>query len=75
MPKIQRNPIGADLKPEVVQRNLNELFEYSHTHEIRETAPDINEGSVNDVIPVKISGSYYLYIKFPVVGWKRVLLS
>lgn len=75
MPITQKNPIGSQVKPEVVQENLKQLFEVSHLHLGRTAAPSDSEGSIWDIIPVELSGSAYLYIKFPSLGWKRVLLS
>lgn len=75
MPITQKNPIGNQPKAEVLQENLRQLFEAGHLHTGRTTAPSISEGAVWDIIPVELSGSAYLYIKFPLLGWKSVLLS
>lgn len=75
MSKTQNFPIGNDFKAEVVQRNLEDLYEYSHSHDVRTAAPSDSEGSIGDILPVVISGVYYVYIKFPSVGWKRAILS
>jgi len=75
MSKTQNFPIGNDFKAEVVQRNLEDLFLFSHSHDVRTTEPGINEGSIGDILPVILSGVYYVYIKFPSVGWKRAILS
>lgn len=71
----QKNPVGNEVKPEVLQENLRQLFESGHTHLGRSSAPTDSEGSNWDVIPVELAGSAYLYIKFPSLGWKSVLLS
>jgi hypothetical protein len=75
MAKTQNFPIGNDFKAEVVQRNLEDLYEFAHSHTVRTTAPSSSEGSIGDVIPVELSGVGYLYVKFPTIGWKRVALS
>jgi hypothetical protein len=75
MPKTQNFPIGNDFKAEVVQRNLEDLYDFAHSHEVRTTEPSANEGSIGDILPVVLSGVYYVYIKFPSVGWKRATLS
>jgi len=71
----QKNPLGNEPKPEVVQENFRQLFEVGHTHLGRTSAPSASEGSNWDVIPVELAGSAYLYVKFPSLGWKSVLLS
>jgi len=73
--KTQNFPIGNNFKAEVVQRNLEDLFDFSHTHDVRTTAPSDAEGSVGDIVPVILSGVGYLYVKFPSIGWKRATLS
>jgi len=73
--KTQNYPISEQLLPEVIQRNLEDLFHCAHTHDLRTTAPSSNEGSVGDIIPVLLSGTGYLYIKFPNIGWKRITAS
>lgn len=75
MSLTQKNPIGNQSKPEVLQENFKQLFEAGHFHTGRTTVPTNSEGSVWDLIPVELSGSAYLYIKFPLLGWKSVLLT
>jgi hypothetical protein len=75
MSRTQNSPIGNEFKAEVVQRNLEDLFQFAHEHVVRTTAPSASEGAVGDVIPVVISGVGYLYVKFPSIGWKRVQLT
>jgi len=74
MPITQVQPVGNNLTASVVQSNFQALFNDAHTHNVRTSAPSNNEGSVNDIIPVIIGTSFYLYIKFS-SGWKKVLLS
>jgi hypothetical protein len=59
----------------VLQSNFDDLFQSSHNHALRNTAPSNNEGNVGDMVPVNIVGTYYLYIKTSSTAWKRVLLS
>lgn len=73
--KTQDFPISDKPTPETIQRNLEDLFQFAHTHEIRTTAPSSTEGSVGDIVPVLLNGTGYLYIKFSTVGWKRVTAS
>jgi hypothetical protein len=72
--KTQRFPIGTDIKSETLQRNLEDLFYYSHTHDVKTSIPVNSEGNIGDLVPVVIGTDYYLYVKFPSVGWKRVTL-
>jgi len=71
MPKTQNFPIGNEFKSEVIQRNLEDLYEYAHDHSYRETEPTEAEGVVGDILLVKISSLFYVYVKFP-DGWKKV---
>lgn len=75
MARTQNSPIGNEVKAEVVQRNLEDLFQFAHEHIVRTTAPASSEGAVGDVVPVLLSGTGYLYVKFPSIGWKRIALS
>jgi len=61
---------------QIIQQNFEDLFEQSHNHFYRTTAPSESEGQINDLIPVVLNNTPYLYIKYPnPLGWKRVLLS
>jgi hypothetical protein len=75
MPKTQNYPIANDFKAEVVQRNLEDLYEFAHSHDVRTSEPSASEGSIGDIVPVILNGVYYVYIKFPSIGWKRAILS
>lgn len=58
---------------QIVQQNFEDLFEQSHNHFVRTTAPSSSEGAVNDIIPVVLNNVPYLYIKYPdPIGWKRL---
>lgn len=59
-----------------LKENIGDLLETAHQHNVRTTAPSVNEGNVTDIIPVSISGVPYLYIKFPApINWARVALT
>lgn len=84
MSKTQEFPISAPKDEDkqnltdfaaTVQRNAEDLFLLAHSHETRTTAPASTDGAVGDILPVVIGTSYYLYVKFASVGWKRVVLS
>jgi len=75
MSETQNYPIGNELKPEVIQRNLEDLFLFAHQHVVRDSAPNDSEGSPGDIFLVNLNGTGYLYAKFPTLGWKRVALS
>lgn len=59
----------------VIHRGFEDVFQDLHTHDVSLAAPSSSEGAVGDIIPVVLDGVYYLYVKFPSVGWKRVALS
>jgi hypothetical protein len=73
--KTQSFPISDKPSPETLQRNLEDLFQFAHTHDIRTTAPSNTEGAIGDIVPVLLSGVGYVYIKFPDIGWKRIQAS
>jgi len=73
--KTQNFPISDRPTPETLQRNLEDLFIFAHTHDLRTTAPKDTDGSVGDIVPILLNGTGYLYIKFPTIGWKRVTAS
>jgi hypothetical protein len=84
MSKSQEFPVSAPLAEDkaslndfaaTVQRNFEDLFTAAHTHDVKTAAPATNDGAVGDMVPVVISGVGYIYIKFPVLGWKRIALS
>lgn len=58
-----------------IQRNFDILFEAGHIHSTRTTAPGAKDGSTGDIILVELGTSAYIYIKFPTLGWKRILAS
>lgn len=79
MPKVQRrsvSPFNDESKDfaEVIQSNIEDLFEDAHDHGIRTTVPGDDEGSVGDIIGVEISGVFSVYFKFS-SGWKSATLT
>lgn len=74
MARTQNFPIGDDFKAEVVQRNLEDLFQAAHEHDALKEAPRASDGVPGDMYPVQINGVFYIYVKFP-EGWKRAVLS
>lgn len=58
-----------------IQRNFDILFEAGHIHTTRTTAPGAKEGMIGDIVLVELGTSAYIYIKFPTLGWKRILAS
>jgi hypothetical protein len=84
MSKTQSNKVAPPLDADkeglndfsaIVQRNFEDVFQDLHTHDVRTSAPTSTEGSIGDILPVKISSTYYLYVKFDSSTWKRVALS
>lgn len=63
MPKTQNNPIGNEVLSNVVQKNLEELFEFAHDHIVRSTFPAANEGSPRDIVIVDTGSAVHICIK------------
>lgn len=59
----------------VVQDNFKDLYEDAHRHDVRTAAPLTTEGQVGDIVPVSLSGVFYLYTKVASDTWKRVELA
>ena len=68
------NPELSDMASST-DRLLDILFQAGHEHSVRTTAPIATEGTNGDIILVELSGAPYIYIKFPTLGWKRILAS
>lgn len=68
MPKLQKNPMGTELKPSVVQKNFEELFQDSHDHQIRSTFPTDREGVARDIVIVDTGSAVYICVK-TLRGW------
>lgn len=63
MPKTQPHPIGNEVRAEILQLNLVDLFESSHDHTVRTTPPAANEGSPRDIVIVDDGTDVTLYVK------------
>lgn len=59
----------------VTQQAFDDVFQAGHTHDVRIEVPSSTEGNPGDIVPVTLSGIPYLYVKFKLLGWKRVLLT
>lgn len=75
MPKTQHNPVGNDLLPNVVQKNLEDLFEFAHDHVVRATLPAANEGSPRDIVIVDTGTDVYICVKTSRGWFKTVALA
>ncbi len=66
----------ADLKDHssVIQQNFEDIFEVSHSHDLKSSIPSATDGVIGDIELVKDGSNFYLYAKFS-EGWKRILLS
>lgn len=60
---------------EIIQRNLKNLFDLSHSHSVRTTAPTVKELEVGVPVTVNLSGSYYLYTRVSSTQMVRVGLT
>jgi hypothetical protein len=56
---------------EIIQRNLDALYGAAHTHGVRTSAPDSQDGEQNDIVIVNLEGTYYLYVKVSNTQWAR----
>lgn len=75
MSKTQNFPIGNTVKPEVVQRNLSDLFLFAHEHVYRTTEPVSTEGAPGDIALVNLDGLTFLYCRYPdPLNWQRTPL-
>lgn len=73
--RTQSEPTGNDLLPEVVQKSFEQLFGFAHDHLVRQSAPTSRDGMPGDIVPVNLSGVYYLYVKMTSTVWARVALT
>lgn len=70
MAKIQKMPVGTELKSSVVQHNLQDLYESAHDHLIKSSLPAAKEGSKRDIIVVDDGTNVYICVKTS-RGWFR----
>lgn len=68
MPKTQQNPIGNEVQANVLQFNLEELYESAHDHVVRSTFPAANEGAPRDIVIVDTGSAVHICIK-TARGW------
>ena len=68
MPQSQKNPIGNEVKANVIQRNLEELYGFAHEHMIRSTFPIATEGAPRDIIIVDTGSAVHICVK-TTRGW------
>jgi hypothetical protein len=61
--KTQKNPIGDNFRANILQLNLQELFQYAHDHLLRNTFPTAKEGVPRDIVLVDDGTSVYVCIK------------
>lgn len=75
MPKTQQNPIGNDVNANIVQKNLEDLFEFAHDHVVRSTFPASNEGAPRDIVVVDTGTLVYICVKTSRGWFKTVALT
>ena len=68
--KTQKHPIGNDVKANVLQINLAELFELAHEHPVRAELPAAADGMPRDIVLVDDGTNVYLCVKTS-RGWFR----
>lgn len=72
--KTQQFPIGSVPTTETLQRNLEELHSFAHTHDLKSVAPTARDGSVGDVWLYSNGTTFKIYVKFT-EGWKSASLT
>lgn len=55
---------------EIIQRNMDELFQIAHQHGVRVTFPGATDGMASDIVSVDNGTSVYLLVKTS-RGWFR----
>jgi len=63
MPQTQKIPIGNEVKANVLQRNLEELYGFAHEHIVRSAFPLASEGSPRDIIIVDTGSAVHICVK------------
>jgi len=74
-PPVQVDKASLQDFASVTQQAFDDIFQIAHAHDVRTEIPLNSEGQPGDIIPIVSSGSTYLYVKFKILGWKRVLLT
>lgn len=75
MPKTQSNPVGNDFNANVLQLNLEELFDAAHDHIVRTTFPTATEGTPRDVVIVDTGSVVHICVKTSRGWFKTVALT
>jgi hypothetical protein len=60
---------------EVVQRNLERLFNISHSHDILTAVPNAVDVEIGIPFVVNLEGTYYLYVRVSATELARVTLA
>ena len=58
----------------VIQQNFEDIFEVSHSHDLKSGLPSTTDGVIGDIELIKDGSNFYLCAKFS-EGWKKILLS
>lgn len=75
MSKTQNNPIGDDVLANILQLNLEELYESAHDHVVRTTFPAVNEGSPRDIVIVDTGSAVHICVKTSRGWFKTIALT
>jgi hypothetical protein len=70
MARTQHHPTGNEVKANVVQANLEELFELAHDHVVKRVLPGANDGAIGDIVLYDDNTTVYILIKTS-RGWFR----
>lgn len=78
MPLLQNDPVspptitdeGLKDFAEIIQRNMDEIFQIAHQHGVRVTFPGATDGMASDIVSVDDGTSVYLLVKTS-RGWFR----
>ncbi len=60
---------------EIVQRNVSNLFDLSHTHDVRTVVPTLSDLEIGTPVTVLTEGIYYIYVKVSTTQLARVALT
>lgn len=63
MPRTQPHPVGNEVKPSVIQFNLEELFQVAHNHPVKSSFPTANEGAPEDIVIVDTGSAVHICVK------------
>lgn len=63
MAKTQNNPVGNQVQANILQLNLEDLYESAHDHVVRATFPAPNEGSPRDMVIVDTGTAVHICVK------------